>query len=181
MRNCYVCTRELSTPFNLRRHLRLCHNIQTPLRVGKTKTMERVTSYQTGGGLDSDVSDEESIASDGDISDAEESSSDDGNENWVFDRFLQKINTDEECDLKQSQELFRKIYTDFLIWYHYLKQNTIHKKIMETVMELETSGYDKEEALQAAVEQRKFLLDPIVESQSTMVEEEDDDEEEDDV
>ena len=106
-----------------------------------------------------------------DVTDEETASEVDGN--WVFNRFLQDIDRDkegnEDFDIKQRQELFRKVYTDFLIWYHHLRRNTIHKKIMETAKDLhESYDYDKEEAFHAAIEQRKFLLDRIVEDQSSV-------------
>ena len=138
------------------------------------------SSEQTGGGDDSDDDDdEESITSVDDTSDADEASSEDGNENWVFDRFLEKIDCHAEevggCTVQRRRELFRKVYIDYLVWNQSLKRNNIHKKIMETVKDFEANDYDKEEAFHAAVDQRKFLLDRIVDSQSTVVEEDGDD------
>ena len=51
------------------------------------------------------------------------------------------------------------------MWYHHLRQNPIHKKILETAKDLEigTGDYSKEESLRAAVKQRHFLLDGILE------------------
>ena len=194
MRTCYECARELSTPFNLRRHMRLCHNIDSPLRVGKTKTTERryAPDKQTGGGVIVDPT-EDSVQTDDSVSDASETSeASDGtdatgdatadnedteagdiaedneasdDENWVFDRFLRELDDKNDLTLKQRQKLFRKRYADFLVWYHHLRQNQIHKKIMASVDDLKDGpcDYDKEEALRAAVEHRQFLLNRLVE------------------
>ena len=185
MQSCFKCTRVLSTPYNLRRHLRLCHNIQAPSRVGKTKTMERWVSLdvrQKGGDDDDDDdddADEISIAdyvetADSGFESDEETVSEAG-ENWVFNRFLQSIDREnEDFDLKQRQVQFRKLYINYLIWIHHLRRNTIHKKIMTTVRNFTDSyNYDKDEALHAAVEQRKFLLDCIVEDASSIDDETD--------
>ena len=176
MHSCNQCDKILSTAFNLRRHLELCHDI-TP---SKEKT-------QTGGGLSDTVSnssedDVSDVASENLLSDDGENSDED-NENWVFDRFLHKI--DMTQSLAQCQQLFRQMYSDFLIWYNDLRQNEIHKKIMETVRNLKDLEYDREECLQAAVDQRKFLLDRVVESfrekqdQDPNDDDDDDDEDED--
>ena len=133
-----------------------------------------------GGGDDDDGDDDDDEISIADSGESDDSGFEDG-ENWVFNRVLQCINMDnEKFDLKQRQEVFRKKYADFLIWYHHLRQNTTHKKIMETAKELESSDYDKEEALYAAVEQRKFLLDRIVAAQSSVGGGDDDDADDDD-
>ena len=60
--------------------------------------------------------------------------------------------------------MFREKYAEFLIWLYRLKRNSIHKKIMETVKELMDGPleYDREEAIHAAIQQRKFLLDGVV-------------------
>ena len=192
MRPCYVCNRELSTPFNLRRHMKLCHNIASPLRVGKTKT---VGSQHGRGGGNGYQADEEigSIADsvdsgtsefsvDSSICDVSESKDNDqereatddadASENGEFRRFFDDIDRDrkvvgevEDLTFKQRKKLFVTYYGDFLVWYHNLKQNTIHKKIIETAKELKDGPgeYDKEESLRAAVEQRTFLLARIVE------------------
>ena len=194
--------------------MRLCHNINSPLRVGKTKTIERrAESYnQTGRGVigddgdsltesedsvqtDNNLDDESEISETSDTTeagsitednadtDAGETTEDSGeacaDENWVFERFLSRGDDNGDFNLKQRQKLFRDCYADFLVWYHHLRQNTIHKKIMETVHDL-TDGpcdYDKEEALRAAVEQRQFLLNRIVEDKSVHEDHESNDEE----
>ena len=153
MRICNICSRVLSTPFNLRRHMKLCHNIQEPLRVGKTKSIERwddSNSSQTGRGFNADDDDEESITDseqstktdDSDTNDDEGSQTNedvDDDENWVFKRFFDEltilIDGFETLSLEQRQKLFRDFYTKFLIWNYHLRRNPVYKKIMETIQD----------------------------------------------
>ena len=171
--------------------MKLCHNKNSPLNVGKIKAVDHRNNWniQTGRGLPMDSED---ISKDSDVSDSEsekinevDSSSensaeeseheteditvqDDESEDkyWVFQKFLKDIDEGEELDLKQQQKMFRDIYADFLVWHSYLKRNPIHKQVMETFKDLKSSSYDDEEALRAAVMTRKFLLNRIVEHYS---------------
>ena len=199
MRICNLCNRELSTPFNLRRHMKLCHNIKSPPRVGKTKTIERwgdSNSSQTGGGSNvDDDDDEESIADseqstktdDSDTNDEEGAQAndddDDDDENWVFKRFFDElaisIDGFEALSLEQRQKLFREYYAEFLIWNYHLRRNPVYKKIMETIQDLEDGmgDFDKDEAIQAGVVKRQFLLNRIVEAHTVVDEDDDDDKE----
>ena len=113
---------------------------------------------------DSDVSDKSGHGVEDDVS---ESSAD---ENWVFDKFIDEIEDEhadhnEELNFNTQKKMFRSKYANFLVWYHHLRQNPIHKKIMETAKDLEigSGDYSKEESLRAAVKQRHFLLDSILE------------------
>ena len=97
MQNCFKCTRVLSTPYNLRRHLKLCHDIQVPSKAGKTKTIpqwESLEAHQQKGGGGGVGNDEDSTETDedSDVTDDETASEDDGN--WVFDRILNCIDKD---------------------------------------------------------------------------------------
>merc|ERR1711867_77909 len=62
------------------------------------------------------------------------------------------------------QKPFREEYIDHVLWYRRLRKHPIHKKVMETAKELRTGSedYDYEESLEAAVDQRKFLLNRFV-------------------
>ena len=176
--------------------MRLCHNSETPLRVGKIKRVGNLNTsdMQTGGGVGvpddeslaesvqtdqtdedtlseasdtsttADTADTEAVDEEGDEDEEEEFC--DG-ENWVFRPFLDDI--DEDLTLKQRQKMFRGHYADHLIWTHHLKRNKIHKKVMETIKDLEggPSDYDKSEAIRAAIEQRKFLLNRLVEDRES--------------
>ena len=177
--------------------MKLCHNIKSPPRVGKTKTIERgddSNSSQTGGGSNvDDDDDEESIADseqstktdDSDTNDEEgaQANDDDDDENWVFKRLFDELATSidgfEALSLEQRQKLFREYYAEFLIWNYHLRRNPVYKKIMETIQDLEDGmgDFDKDEAIQAGVVKRQFLLNRIVEAQTVVDDDDDDDEE----
>ena len=202
MSTCTICKQSFYKPYNLRRHISQFHPEKPTL---KLERMSRNNFYnqQHGAGkpLESDEEDEmddEKIGSDGE-SDSENDTSDvdgDGDddeddeqdENWVFDRMLDADeNNDDDTmtpSIKERQKMFKKRYADFLIWLHYLKRNPTHKKIMETVKDLQDGPleYDREEAIQNAIEQRKFLLDRIVQDRKCRADDRDgdDDNDEDD-
>ena len=52
-----------------------------------------------------------------------------------------------------------------MIWFGEMKQDSIHKKIKETVKRLmDDEDYDEDEAWKYAVKKRKFLMDKILQS-----------------
>ena len=58
----------------------------------------------------------------------------------------------------------RHLYLEKLKWIRELRQDPIHQKVMETKKRFrEEDGFDGEEALEAAVKKRKFLLNRIFE------------------
>ena len=177
--------------------MKLCHNIESPPRVGKIKTIDRwsdSSSTQTGGGSNADDADddeEESIAdseqstqTDDSNTNDEESTQDDDDENWVFRRFFDELaaSTDgfEALSLEQRQKLFLEYYAEFLIWNYHLRRSSVYKKIMETIQDLQDGmgGFDKDEAIQAGVLKRQFLLNRIVEAQTVTDETKDDNDDE---
>ena len=124
---------------------------------------------------DDSKSDEEKeeTDSDQDATDAEES-----DENDSFDQLIEsareKIQSeiekgtltkeDEDEVNKRFKKVFREEYKDALLWIHQLRQNPTHRIIMETAKELrsDTTDYDYEESIEAAVSQRKHLLNRLV-------------------
>ena len=154
---CHLCTSKLSTPWNLKRHLDLCHNIDDSSPNNKRSKWSGMK--QSGGGgssMDEDDDDRSEEETDRE-SDDEENTTD----NSVFDRIINVI--DQDQSLLERQEEFRRRYVEALEWIHKLKHNEIHRKIMETVRNLESEeSFDRSEALRAAVEKRKFLLDRLV-------------------
>ena len=96
-------------------------------------------NQQQGGGkpLESDEEDEtndDETGSDGesdsenDISDVDADDDDEQDENWVFDRILDAVESNDDDNIKQRQKIFREKYGNFLIWLHHLKRNPTHKK-----------------------------------------------------
>ena len=57
------------------------------------------------------------------------------------------------------QKDLESIYKDRLLWIKQLKSDPVHKKIMQTKNTfLDNDDFDPEEAMEAAVEKRKFLI-----------------------
>ena len=197
---CHLCAKLLTTPFNLKRHLRLCHNISNAPTVNTESGWSRLK--QSGGGgacrmnVDDDDNEHDSEASDDerepdifddddgddseqDTDDEEDTDTDSDEEentanNSVFNRILRSI--DKHDKLEKCQKQFRQKYAGFLEWLRDLKHNKIHRKIMMTARKLEREeNYDGREALHAAVENRKFLLDDLV---ANYIEDEEEEEEE---
>ena len=61
--------------------------------------------------------------------------------------------------LPKLQKELENIYMERLVWMRQLKKDPVHKKIMHTKDALvENDDFDPEEALEAAVDKRKFLI-----------------------
>ena len=61
--------------------------------------------------------------------------------------------------LPKLQKELENIYMERLVWMRQLKKDPLHKKIMHTKDALvENDDFDPEEALEAAVDKRKFLI-----------------------
>jgi uncharacterized UPF0160 family protein len=61
--------------------------------------------------------------------------------------------------LPKPQKELENIYMERLVWMRQLKKDPVHKKIMHTKDALvENDDFDPDEALEAAVDKRKFLI-----------------------
>ena len=128
-----------------------------------------------GEDTDDDDDDDDSEQDDENETDIESGEEENTDDNSVFDRFFKQI--DNEQSLAERQKEFREVYGKFLEWLDELKHNKIHRKIMKTARDLEMDeDYDRSEALLAAVEKRKFLLDRLVPDYEGEGEEEEEDE-----
>jgi len=82
--------------------------------------------------------------------------------------------------LPELQKALRQVYIDHLKWVHVLREDPLHKAILETRNRMmDEDDMDFNEAVEAAVNQRKYLLNRVFQS----IEEpdtDDEDEEEDD-
>ena len=124
---------------------------------------------------DEEEEEDESEQDEEDETDMESAEKGNTDDNSVFDRFFKQI--DNEQSLAERQKEFREVYGKFLEWLDELKHNKIHRKIMKTARDLEMDeDYDRSEALLAAVEKRKFLLDRLVPDYEGGEEEEEEDE-----
>ena len=115
---CDLCTRKLSTPFNLKRHLHLCHNIPKPTT---TRKHNGVRGWSQIGAGASNMDSEDSDDGDDDDSERDDNNDDEESEedmdsdeeentddNSVFNRFLKNI--DSGHALVDRQAKFRAVY-----------------------------------------------------------------------
>ena len=94
-----------------------------------------------------------------------------------YDEFMKTLQMDgqEESEAKQKafenvlpelQKEFAHVYVDNLRWMKALKNDPVHRKIMETKeIFANEDSFDSDEALSAAVDKRKFLLKQLLEDQ----------------
>ena len=134
---------------------------------GDTETDIDVESEsETGERETAEEEESETDDSSSDGSDADDD--DDAGEHWVFNHLLleteNELDEDNPVSYERLQKLFRKKYADYLVWFNDLRKNSIHKKVMATAREFtdHPEYYDRNEALRAAVRQRKFLLNRLV-------------------
>jgi len=91
--------------------------------------------------------------------------------NWqhLVDNYEQAGENAETAKIKASNDLvptyrkeLRAVLFEYLKWMHGLKKNAEYRKVMETKQNLmDTEGFGWEEATEAAINQRKFLLNKL--------------------
>ena len=75
------------------------------------------------------------------------------------------------------QKDLESIYKDRLLWMKKLQSDPVHKKIMQTKNNfVNNDHFDQEEAMEAAVEKRKFLIKRLLIKDYTFTEDNDDEE-----
>ena len=63
----------------------------------------------------------------------------------------------------QLQKELEGIYMERLLWMNQLKKDPVHKKIMQTKLAfVENDDFDREEAIEAAIDKRRFLIKRIL-------------------
>ena len=88
--------------------------------------------------------------------------------------------TDYSNILPKVQKELENIYMERLVWMKQLKKDPIHKKIMHTKDALvENDDFDPEEALEAAIDIRKFLIRRLLKGYDFDEENDDDDNDDD--
>ena len=64
--------------------------------------------------------------------------------------------------LPVSRKKVRHLYLQYLRWYHDLKTDPVHKKVMKTLRSfMEDDEMDYTEAVEAAISKRKYLLNSL--------------------
>ena len=175
MRTCAICDRAFCRPYSLRRHYRQFHPTEDPLkleRMQRNKIEDQMNQYGAGDIFgDSSDSDEEEEREDddGDHSDSESVMEDDEeDESEVFEFFVRQAKNQlkkdgiDEVSYELLQERFRELLIHFLRWKDRLYKNPIYKKVMTNVRELQDEQFDRQEAIEAAVHNRRFLLKRVV-------------------
>ncbi len=75
------------------------------------------------------------------------------------------------------QQELESIYMKRLLWMKQLKNDPVHKKIMQTKnASVDNDGFDPEEAMEAAVNKKKFLIKRFLKDYSFTEENNDEDE-----
>ena len=185
---CDRCLKRFSSYYNVRRHKA---NLCAYAKIDDNASMEGGgSSYSDEQSVDS-FPDEESVTE----TENNENSEDDGEikeeiDPWETmiddakatvrlenDEFMKTLQMDgqEESAAKQKafenvlpelQKEFADVYVDNLRWMKALKNDPVHRKIMETKeIFANEDSFDPDEALSAAIDKRKFLLKQILEDQ----------------
>ena len=93
---------------------------------------------------------------------------DEEDESKVFGFFVRQAKNElkkdgiHEVNHELLQEKFRELLINFLHWKDRLYKNPIYKKVMTNVRELQDEQFDRQEAIEAAVHNRRFLLNRVV-------------------
>ena len=77
--------------------------------------------------------------------------------------------------LPKLQKELESIYMERLLWMKQLKNDPVHKKIMQTRDAFMESDFDPEEAMEAAVDKRKFLIKRLLKDYSFTEDSDDED------
>ena len=124
------------------------------------------------------------VGSDNDSESAMED--DDEDESKVFRFFVRQAKNElkkdgiHEVSNELLQEKFRELLISFLHWKDRLYKNPIYKKVMTNVRELQDEQFDRQEAIEAAVHNRRFLLNRVVPDPADMDDSDDGEGEQDD-
>ena len=182
MRTCKICFCTFSKPYNLRVHHTRFHPTEPALkleRMQRNKTEDQMNQYGAGdifsdrsdsGDEESDGEDADSMANNvGSDNDSESAMEDDEeDESKVFRFFVRQAKNElkkdgiHEVSRELLQEKFRELLIYFLHWKDRLYKNPIYKKVMTNVRELQDEQFDRQEAIEAAVHNRRFLLNRVV-------------------
>ena len=192
--SCKFCGKAFNRDFNLRRH----ENEYCPLR-NQEREMSETESQAMESGDDASIS-----STDGSESpmttDNETETEEEENDAWMpmVEQAMQKhkpafeemkINLIQSGLDKQSaeekayssilpklQKELENIYMERLMWMKQLKNDPVHKKIMQTRDAImDSDDFDPEEAMKAAVDKRKFLINRLLKDYSFTEDSDDED------
>ena len=89
--------------------------------------------------------------------------------NTLVENFIHSGMSENEAKNKAFRQILpavqkeaRKVYLENLQWIRQLRKDPIHKKVMQTKQNfIDDDGFDSKEAIDAAVQKRKYLLNKI--------------------
>ena len=192
--SCRFCEKGFNRGFNLRRHEKCC-----PLKDQEREISE--TDSQTMDSAD-DASTTSTNGSESPMTtDSETETEEEEKDPWMpmVEEAMQRHKTtfeemktnlihrgvDEQSAKEKAysnvlpmlQQELESIYMKRLLWMKQLKNDPVHKKIMQTKDAfVDNDGFDPEEAMEAAVNKRKFLIKRLLKDYSFTEENNDEDE-----
>ena len=191
--SCSYCGKQFNRGFNLRRH----EKEYCPLR-DQEENMFQNNYMENTDFSQSDESDENEAMTSANESEQEEEEVDPwspiideakervrASYEQMKDNFINSGLDEEtaknEASFKVMPKLQREvgnIYKERLEWIQEMKRDPVHKKIMQTKKDfMENDDFDQEEALEAAVDKRKFLIRKLLKDYNIFDKEDDSDSE----
>ena len=150
--SCKFCGKVFNRSFNLRRHERE----NCTLKDRRSQEMDFEDNFSTSS-IDSES--ESLMATDN------EGESEEQLDPWVplIEEAKRRSDTRDQAYSnvlpKLQKELIESVYMQRLMWMAQLKNDPIHRKIMQTKNALmKNDDFDPEEAMEAAIDKRKFLI-----------------------
>ena len=171
--NCRFCGKQFNRTFNLRRHendyCALSHQDQEMSKADSSE-MNYSEEDMSSGDESMTTSDNESETEDSvdpwqpminEAKERRESEFDEIKDHLINTGLDAETATDEATStlLPKLQKDLEDIYVERLMWMHEMKKDPVHRKIMQTKREfMENDDFDPQEALEAAIDKRKFLI-----------------------
>lgn len=195
---CDICGKAFSRNYNLERHREKVHDIQE----NATEDEEDATDQESveESEQESQNETEEEEGSENDVQEEEEetwerSPWEDLGDDVLLSSYQEKLDElvnvytqeggskEEAYDRAESailphfRDAVRELYKDKIIFMREMRADPIHKKVMDTVRRLrDEEDYDYEEALDYALEKRKFLINRNISLKRPQTETSDEDE-----
>ena len=174
--SCKFCGKAFNRGFNLRRH----EKEYCPLK-NHERDMSETESQETD--FEDDASTTSTHGSESPMTSDNETETEEDKDPWmpmVEEAMQNHRTTFEEIYaniLPKIQKELESIYMERLLWMQQLKKDPIHQKIMQTRDSfVDTDDFDPDEAMEAAVNKRKFLIKRLLKDYSFTEENDDRDE-----
>ena len=200
-KTCHFCGKAFSRGSNLRRHM----ESYCPSRSEEHQELDDYHEREVDDNEESMYSDDEISESDDTEDDSDNEEEEDIEDENPWERIKQQAKNSHKEEYEELVDTYthegidkdrahskayqkllpalqretREIYLQYLNWIRDLKRDPIHKQIMETKHDfMSNDDFDEEEATEAAVSKRKFLLNRIFTDEDGYETDRNDDEEE---